>query len=246
MVAALLLSILVSFFSLCLSSGCESDHAQCSFNSRCCARYKDGVRIHGLCVNCTDCQQTSCLTFSDCFPQETRETSPDACTTKCLDYRDCKTWYVCRNNSCHKTKKDNGTVSRIAWFGWSIVIAVGVVCPSFLVCGIVLRILREKWKKSRQNGREASSRNDSTNTNSEALYRDGSNEGIYPQQNSMIFLNIEPQIVPNGEYTNRANSISIMSLYRDPPPCYSEVCDLPAEEPPPSYEVTTMGYSENE
>ena len=246
MVATLFLSILVSFFSLCLSSGCESDHAQCSFNSRCCARYKNGVRIDGVCVNCTYCQQTFCLTFSDCSPQETRETSPDACTTKCLDYRDCKTWYVCRNNSCHKTKKDNGTVSRMAWFGWSIVIAVGVVCPLFLVCGTVLRILQEKWRESRQNGREASSRNDSTNANCEALYTGGSNEGIYPQQNSMIFLSMEPQIVPNGEYSSSANSISMMSLYRDPPPCYSEVCDMPAEEPPPSYEVTTMGYSEKE
>lgn len=134
MVAALLLSILVSFFSLCLSSGCESDHAQCSFNSRCCARYKDGVRIHGLCVNCTDCQQTSCLTFSDCFPQETRETSPDACTTKCLDYRHCKTWYVCRNNSCHKTKKDNGTVSRIACMVWLVDRDRSWCCLSIVSC----------------------------------------------------------------------------------------------------------------
>ena len=244
MAAALYLSFLLSFFSLCLSSGCNND-AQCSFNSTCCAHFKDEVRIDGVCVNCTDCQQIFCLTFSDCSPQETNETSPGACTTKCLDYRDCKTWYVCRNNSCYNTKTDNGTVFRIlTWFVWSVVIAVGVVCPSFLVRGSVLRILREKWRKSRQNGREGSPRNDSTNTNREAPYTDGSNEDIYPQQNSM--LSMERQIVPNGEYTNSANSISMMSLCRDPPPCYSEVCDMPPEEPPPSYEVTTMGYLEKE
>ena len=39
-----------------------------------------------------------CLTISDCSPQETKEITPAASTTKCLDYRDCKTWYVCENN----------------------------------------------------------------------------------------------------------------------------------------------------
>ena len=60
-----------------------------------CARYGNGVRsdrwrlckLHRLWAKVL----WFCLTFRDCSPKETNETTPAASTTKCLDYNTCHT-----------------------------------------------------------------------------------------------------------------------------------------------------------